>query len=166
MQRFRREAEILRSTDHQNIVGFLGILDDPNRMCIVTQWMAGGELNGFLKRSLGSPRAPLAHQIAAGLAYLQSQYIVHGDLKSTNILIDEHGNAHISDFGSSYTVSRHDDSHSSHEFLWDLPVLTGTCRWMAPELLLPLNSAKAEQLSKVIYFHSAWSCTRRVLAFF
>ncbi|KAJ6479587.1 kinase-like domain-containing protein [Mycena sanguinolenta] len=126
--------------DHQNVIGFLGILDDPNRLCIVTPWMDGGELNAFLKRSLGSPRAPLACQIAAGLGYLRSQCIIHGDLKGANILIDEHRNAHISDFGCSYTVSRHNHSRLPPAFPLDPPERAstcGSCRWMAPELLLP-----------------------------
>ncbi|KAF8142866.1 kinase-like domain-containing protein, partial [Mycena galopus ATCC 62051] len=133
-----REAEILCFLKHENILGFVGILDDPKRMCIVMSWMEGGELNGFLKRNPDAPRAPLAHQICVGLDYLRSQFIVHGDLKGANILIDEQGNPHISDFGSSHIVPCLETTRSSHELLQNPPQSTcGTYRWIAPEILIP-----------------------------
>ncbi|KAJ6589433.1 kinase-like domain-containing protein [Mycena capillaripes] len=155
-KRFRREAAILYSLDHPNVVGFVGILDDPNRMCIMMPWMHNGELNGFLKRNPDALRIPLAYQIAVALEYLKGQYIVHGDLKGANVLIDREGNARIADFGSAYILAGVNNSLASHEFRY-LPLSTGgTYRWMAPELLAPnqfgRNASQATFESDVFAF--------------
>ncbi|KAJ7659229.1 kinase-like domain-containing protein [Mycena polygramma] len=141
-QRFERESAILHSLDHPNIVGFFGILDDPNRMCIVMPWMHNGELNGFLQRNPNAQRRPLAQQIAAGLEYLQDRHIVHGDLKGANILIDGQGNARIADFGSANILPHASNSSSTVE--WPDELSGGTCRWMAPELLAPNRFGRNE----------------------
>jgi serine/threonine protein kinase len=105
LQGFLREASILQSLNHRNVVGFIGILDDPDRMCIVMPWMHNGELDVFLKRNAAAPRRLLvsippllpslmgqeltqmqARQIAAALEYIHGQYIVHGDLKGVSAL--------------------------------------------------------------------------------
>ncbi|KAJ6605484.1 kinase-like domain-containing protein [Mycena vulgaris] len=138
-ERFLREAAILHSLHHPCILPFLGVLDDPSRLCIVTSWMVNGELNGYLKHHPDAPKRPLARQVTSGLEYLRRQWIVHGDIKGANILVNEHGYPHIADFGSAFVISHVCDSRSS---LGNAPQLTGgTCRWMAPELLMPSQSS-------------------------
>jgi serine/threonine protein kinase len=68
-------------------------------------------------------------EIAQGLAYLHSQDIIHGDLRGTNILVDDKGHACLADFGlavfSNATLANQSSQHG------------GSVRWMGPELLYP-----------------------------
>jgi serine/threonine protein kinase len=68
-------------------------------------------------------------EIAQGLAYLHSQDIIHGDLRGTNILVDNKGHACLADFGlavfSNATLANQSSQHG------------GSVRWMGPELLYP-----------------------------
>ncbi|KAJ7735828.1 kinase-like domain-containing protein, partial [Mycena maculata] len=132
LQRFLEEATILCALDHPNIVGFVGVLDGPDRFGIVMPWMENGELNFYLRQHPTVPKTLLARQVVEGLKYLRQQWIVHGDLKGANILIDEIGCAHISDFGSARVLCFTD--HHSEQLRGSTG---GTCRWMAPELLAP-----------------------------
>ncbi|KAF8504167.1 kinase-like domain-containing protein [Gautieria morchelliformis] len=68
-----------------------------------------------------------AKDIADGLAYMHGKGLVHGDLKSANVMIDEHGHARLIDFGLAHFINTHVDV--------DLP--EGSIRWCAPELFQP-----------------------------
>ncbi|KAJ7115375.1 kinase-like domain-containing protein, partial [Mycena epipterygia] len=146
-QEFLQEAAILQSMDHPNIIRFIGVLDEPNRLCIVTSWMKT-ELNSYLKANPGEPRKPLAHQVTEGLQYLRRHWIVHGDLKGINILVNGNGRVQIADFGSAYLVSDAEDRRSSRKWPRNAPHSRGgTYRWMAPELLSPSRFGKACSLA-------------------
>lgn len=67
----------------------------------------------------------MALDIAQGMAYLQSQGIIHRDLKSDNVIIASDGTVKIVDFG----VSRFGNETT------EMTAETGTYRWMAPEMI-------------------------------
>jgi len=67
-------------------------------------------------------------QAAAGLGYLHSRGVVHGDLRGDNILVGDDWNVRISDFGNAVLV----DATKTFS-----GALVGQWRWMAPELLQP-----------------------------
>ncbi|KAF9256330.1 kinase-like protein, partial [Marasmius fiardii PR-910] len=80
--------------------------------------------------------------VSNGLAYLHSKEIVHGDLKSFNILITPSGRTCIADFG----LSRVTESHGLHFTTSTSTHRVGTTRWLAPELLTGgLTSKKGER---------------------
>eukprot|EP01133_Synstelium_polycarpum_P014500 gene14500-17114_t len=105
-ERFLREVENLKKGNHQNIVMFMGACYKP--ACIITEYMSGGSLYNVLHNP-NLPRVKysfplvlkMATDIALGLMHLHSINIVHRDLTSQNILLDELGNLKISDFGLS-----------------------------------------------------------------
>ncbi|KDQ10204.1 hypothetical protein BOTBODRAFT_164140 [Botryobasidium botryosum FD-172 SS1] len=132
---------------------------------MVSPWMDNGDLGAYLKRSTtdgsGVNRVLLLCQIAKGLEYLHTSdpIVIHGDLKATNILISNSGDACIADFGLSETVtqtrpqfdgdrtanvnrrtngSRETNTCRSIEYgtnnstAWHT---AGNARWQAPELL-------------------------------
>ncbi|KFM25471.1 putative serine/threonine-protein kinase kinX [Auxenochlorella protothecoides] len=99
-----REVQILRHCRSAYVVKFMGIAIDPGaqEVQLITERMAGGDL----MRLLSGRRIPwrsrgwkLALDVARGLVYLASKRIVHNDLKSSNILLDDEGRAKISDVG-------------------------------------------------------------------
>ena len=69
------------------------------------------------------------YQILQGLEYLHALGIVHRDIKSTNILVDEQGVCKISDFGSAKTTL--EDNMESMKYM----TVCGTPYWMAPEVI-------------------------------
>ncbi|KAJ7268505.1 kinase-like domain-containing protein, partial [Mycena rebaudengoi] len=133
-QRFIQEAKILRSLDHAHIIPLLGVLDSRSRLCIVLPFMENGQLDKFLSTQPDIPRVPLIRQLVESLVYLRRRDVVHGDLKASNILVDASGQIRIADFGSAHIQP---ERITSRWILHTLRVASGTCRWMAPELLLP-----------------------------
>lgn len=68
-------------------------------------------------------------EIAQGLAYLHSQDIIHGDLRGSNILVDDDWHVRLADFGLSVFSDATAATQTSHR--------GGSVRWMSPELHLP-----------------------------
>jgi serine/threonine protein kinase len=68
-------------------------------------------------------------EIAQGLAYLHSQEIIHGDLRGSNILVDDEWHACLADFGLAVFSDATVATHTSHR--------GGSVRWMSPELHYP-----------------------------
>lgn len=85
----------LRSPHTVNVYGAITSL--PNRLVLVLELLAGGDLRNMLKRAEHPlPEAQcrqIIGDICAGMAFLHSKATVHGDLKSANILLDGHGRA-------------------------------------------------------------------------
>ncbi len=99
---FQQEARALARLDHPHIVPLYGIGQAEGRPYLVMRYMPGGTLAGMVERygSLAvNELVPIVEQIGAVLDAIQRQGIVHGDLKPSNILLDEEGNAYVSDFG-------------------------------------------------------------------
>jgi tRNA A-37 threonylcarbamoyl transferase component Bud32 len=98
---FREEASLLARLRHPHVVLFIGVcLRSPNA-CIVTEWLPRGSLRDVLDdqtQELDWPlRLSLVRGVALGLAYLHSfaPAILHRDLNSSNVLIDDLWNAKI-----------------------------------------------------------------------
>lgn len=96
-----REVQILSQLHHKNVVALRGACLNPP--CFAMEFMMQGSLESFLEKGKLSPdkQKQIALDIARGLAYLHSRDILHRDLKSANILVDEKGQAKLSDFGLS-----------------------------------------------------------------
>ncbi|KAG8920932.1 hypothetical protein FRC02_000538 [Tulasnella sp. 418] len=127
-ERMEWERNIWRSLDHPNIARFLGHATTP-RPGLVSRWYPNGTIASFLNSNPLFYRLDLAIGCAKGLQYLHSKNVIHGDIRDSNILIDEEENPIIIDFG--YAVHGETDS----------TVLTEThvpteCRYIARERLV------------------------------
>ncbi|GAB4857928.1 hypothetical protein Ancab_015833 [Ancistrocladus abbreviatus] len=108
-QVFRGELDICRQLDHANIVQLIGYCDD-REGALVSEYLSNGTLQDKLhiRSNNQSPlpwktRMAIAYQLAQSLEYLHekcSLHIVHGDIKSSNILLDTHLDPKLCDFGS------------------------------------------------------------------
>mmetsp|Transcript_26530 Transcript_26530/g.68029 ORF Transcript_26530/g.68029 Transcript_26530/m.68029 type:complete len:134 (+) Transcript_26530:2311-2712(+) len=103
----KKEITLLSRLEHANIVKYIGACFEPPNLCVITELLTRGSLSELLykkkvKFGLGLALR-LAKNIAEGCHYLHSlrPIIIHRDLKSSNILVDEHWNAKIADFGLS-----------------------------------------------------------------
>ncbi|KAF9281336.1 hypothetical protein BGZ68_006711, partial [Mortierella alpina] len=116
----RQEVDIIKNLTHKNIVQFYHVHHD----MIVMEYVEGGNLaDAIVGTALKTweVKTHIAKDISLGLAYLHSQGIIHCDIKSSNILLTEHKEARICDFG---VATRNGNSGGG-----------GTLQWMAPELL-------------------------------
>jgi serine/threonine protein kinase len=140
---FVTEVTILAGLSHSHIVPFLGYNTNGSRSSIVMELM-DGDLLCFMNERLRDNRTlkfpftileavDIMLQTAEGMLYLHEKKVVHGDLKSHNILVKsieeidgEHVFIKLGDFGLSKT------KESSSTYSTQTPN-TGSTRWMAPE---------------------------------
>ncbi|KAK9864517.1 hypothetical protein WJX84_000430 [Apatococcus fuscideae] len=125
--RFVREIATLRALHDPNIVMFLGASLQRNKTMLVMEYLPNGNLWDALRADTqgklgwyGRGRR-IALDVAAGMAYLHSKRIVHLDLKTPNILLDEHQTARVADIGLGKTLAGVDVKASSATFLWAAP---------------------------------------------
>jgi serine/threonine protein kinase/DNA-binding SARP family transcriptional activator/WD40 repeat protein len=101
VRRFEAEARLVAQLEHPHIVSLYDYWRDPDGAYLVMRWLRGGSLRETLERGLWNiePAARLLTQIASALSYAHRQGVIHGDLKPGNVLLDDEGNAYLSDFG-------------------------------------------------------------------
>ncbi|MCA9937413.1 MAG: protein kinase, partial [Anaerolineales bacterium] len=102
IRRFEIEAQMIARLEHPHIVPLYDYWREPGHAYLVMRWLSGGNLHEKLRQegpwSL-SKTALLLRQVCSALAFAHRQNVIHRDLKPGNILLDEDGNAYLSDFG-------------------------------------------------------------------
>lgn len=94
------EAKLLTSLKHKNIVNIVGASGSERLFIIVMEYLSGGSLNDRLIQPLPWGEAlRTAREICEGLSFAHRNRIVHGNLRPSNILFTESGQAKITDFG-------------------------------------------------------------------
>eukprot|EP01133_Synstelium_polycarpum_P011935 gene11935-13910_t len=130
LDEFRKELTILSKLRHPNIVLLMAACTQPPNLCFVTEFLNGGSLYDTLHSKKIRMNMPLykklAQQIAQGMNYLHLSGVIHRDIKSLNLLLDENMNVKICDFGLSRLKSKSTAMTKS----------IGSPIWMAPELLV------------------------------
>jgi serine/threonine protein kinase len=125
--RFEREVRLQRDLNHPNIVPVLDFGEFDGYAYIVMPYLASGTLQERMQTRPPTPAegARIIAQVAAALEQAHRQGVVHRDVKPSNILLDEQGNARLSDFGFAHLTDASVSLTGS--------MLIGTPAYMSPE---------------------------------
>ncbi|XP_042166817.1 atrial natriuretic peptide receptor 1-like [Oncorhynchus tshawytscha] len=126
------ELKHMRDIQNEHLTRFIGACIDPPNICIITEYCPRGSLQDIMENESITLdwmfRYSLINDIVKGMAFLHNSVIVsHGNLKSSNCVVDNRFVLKITDYGlSSFrTESNTDDAHAYY----------ARKLWMAPELL-------------------------------
>ena len=136
VKRFRREAEAAASLDHPCIVPIYEVGERDGQCYFSMKFVEGGQLDEVAGRAPMSVRqaAELIAKVARTVHYAHEHGILHRDIKPGNILLDQKGEPHLTDFGLARLVETESTMTRTLEVL-------GTPSYMAPEQAVGNNSA-------------------------
>lgn len=101
LERFEREVEVISSLEHPHILPIYDYGEADGVPFIAMRFLGGGSMAQMVRR--GVPKledlVKPFQQVSEALDYAHQQGIIHRDLKPGNIMLDEHSNAYLSDFG-------------------------------------------------------------------
>lgn len=122
------EVCIMSETKQENIVKFIDSFIVDGSLWVVMELMKGGSLTDIIEDNEFSEGqvAAIAKETLLALAYLHDKALIHRDIKSDNILIDNDGHVKLTDFGFSAKLNSSDGKRGT---------MVGTPYWMAPEVI-------------------------------
>ncbi|GJU04494.1 phytosulfokine receptor 2 [Tanacetum coccineum] len=131
---FHAEVEALSRAQHKNLVSLKGYCIYNNDRLLIYSYMQNGSLDYWLHERVDDEpplkwrtRVKIAKGAACGLAYLHNESkLIHRDIKTSNILLDEKFKAHLADFGLSRLLCNPYDTHVTTD-------LVGTLGYIPPE---------------------------------
>ncbi|XP_048187253.1 serine/threonine-protein kinase 32A [Perognathus longimembris pacificus] len=122
-----KELQIMQGLEHPFLVNLWYSFQDEEDMFMVVDLLLGGDLRYHLQQNVRFEEDTVKLficELAMALDYLQGQRIIHRDMKPDNILLDEHGHVHITDFNIAAVLP--DEAR--------ITTLAGTKPYMAPEM--------------------------------
>ncbi|KAM7254497.1 hypothetical protein ACFE04_003877 [Oxalis oulophora] len=134
---FQAEVNLLMRVHHRHLTTLVGYCEEENKIGLIYEFMANGDLSNHLsQRSTNilswEGRLKIAVEASQGLEYLHDGCkppIVHRDVKTANILLNDKFQAKIADFGLSKSFPIEDGTHVTHL----TTVVAGTPGYLDPE---------------------------------
>lgn len=126
--RFRREARLAASLEHQNIIPVYRVGEEKNLIYMAMKFVRGRPLDAILEDQ-GALPVPVVVRIlaaaASGLAHAHEHNVVHRDIKGANILVELDGRPLVADFGIARAMTENSLTASG--------MVIGTPNFMSPE---------------------------------
>jgi len=125
--RVKSEITIQLQMEHPNILQLHDVFEDESFVYLVLDYCPNGDLSKYMKNNgkLSEYQARnFMDQLVSGLLYLHKCHVIHRDLKLANLLLDEHYNVKIADFGLATVLQNVEDMHHT---------MCGTPNYMARE---------------------------------
>ncbi|XP_028754612.1 L-type lectin-domain containing receptor kinase IX.1-like [Neltuma alba] len=142
------EVKIISQLRHRNLVQLIGWCHEKGEFLLVYEFMPNGSLDAHLSGKKPplpwSVRHKIVRGLVSGVLYLHEeweQYVVHRDIKSSNIMLDSSFNVKLGDFGLAKLVD--------HDLGPQTTGLAGTMGYMAPEYM---STGRASKESDVYSF--------------
>ncbi|CAD8156776.1 unnamed protein product [Paramecium pentaurelia] len=125
MADFLKEVQVISNLRHPNIVLYMGVCIKRHNFYLITEYMENGSLYDHIhkRKTKNLNFIQIIEDITLGMNNLHGRRIMHCDLKSSNVLIDQNWNVKLCDFGLSRIKSKKTKS------------MIGTPHWMAPEIM-------------------------------
>ncbi len=130
VRRFEREAQLVAQLEHPRVVPLYDYWREPDAAYLIMRFLRGGTLEDLLEVGpLDVDRAArVLDHTAAALGAAHRQGIVHRDVKPANVLLDEEGNAYLSDFGVALGAGSIEQTTGT--------MIRGTPAYLSPEQIL------------------------------
>uniref|UniRef100_A0A1I8Q325 Tyrosine-protein kinase n=1 Tax=Stomoxys calcitrans TaxID=35570 RepID=A0A1I8Q325_STOCA len=129
---FLSEAQTMKKLCHPNLIQLYAVCTVEEPIYIITELMKHGSLLDYLRSTANKWRSirmrvlvDMAAQIAAGMAYLESQNYIHRDLAARNVLVGDNDIVKIADFGLARLIK---ENETQADDCGRFPV-----KWTAPE---------------------------------
>lgn len=127
IRRFESEAQVVARLEHPHIVPLYDYWREPDSAYLVMRYLRGGSLRDIIDTQGKLPSdvaGKVLEQVGSALTFAHRNGVVHRDVKADNILMDEDGNAYLSDFGIAKEVGADAGGGGNIE---------GTPAYLAPE---------------------------------
>ena len=139
-ERLRREARIMASLHHPNLVTVLDMLTEDEDLYLVMEYVPGGTLGDVMKEAPLEPARVLQvlRPVAAALDHAHAHDVVHRDVKPSNVLVSDRGAVKLGDLGlaTAAEITRITPPGS----------ILGTPAYMAPEQAQPVPCTPATDI--------------------
>lgn len=120
----------MQRVNHPNIAKLYDVIETDTQVILVMEYISGGSTHGYLKskpnRRMDEHNAKkIFSQLMSALYYLHSKCIAHRDIKLENVMLDQHRNVKLIDFGFSTQIPN----------TQKVKLFCGTPSYMAPEIV-------------------------------